>query len=132
VSRTLLAAGVLQLAALVTPAARVRIVGGLAFYRVPTAGVALAVLGALTLAVALRPRGWWRWLPSALATAVLAVLYWRLVRAPSATFIDPLLRHAVHPSWGFAPMAAAVLLGLVGAALARRDSARHEAGTIGA
>ncbi|MBV9880594.1 MAG: hypothetical protein JO180_08860 [Gemmatirosa sp.] len=119
VSRTLLAAGVLQLVATLAPAARVRIVGGVSFLRLPTAGVALVALGALTLAVALRPRGWWRWLPSGLSAVVVAAVYWRLGRSPSGTFVDPVLRHALHPSWGFVPMAAAVVLGLVGAARAR-------------
>jgi hypothetical protein len=119
VDRTLLAAGCLQLAALLAPAARVRIVGAIPFARVPSAGVALAILGALTIAVALRPRGWWRWVPGVLSAAILAVVYWRLTRAPSATFVDPVLRRALRVGWGFWPMGLAVLLGLVGAARVR-------------
>jgi hypothetical protein len=118
VDRTMLVAGLLQLAAVLTPAARVRIYGPVSFLRLPTAGVVLAILGALTVAVALRPRGWWRWVPGAASALVVAVVYWRLTRAPSGTFVDPLLRHVLHPAWGFAPMACAVLLGLVGAARA--------------
>ena len=119
IDRTLLAAGCLQLAALLTPATRVRIVGAVAFARGPSAGVALAILGALTVAVALRPRGWWRWLPPVLSAAVLAVVYWRLTRAPSGSFVDPVLRHALRVGWGFWPMGLAVLLALVGAARVR-------------
>ena len=122
-SRTLLAAGCLQLAALLTPAARMRIVGAIPFYKVPTASVALAVLAALTIAVALRPRGWWRWLPSVGTALVLALTYWRLVYAPSQTFVDPVLRRTLHPSWGFYAMFAAVLVGLIGAALVRAPRA---------
>jgi hypothetical protein len=40
-------------------------------------------------------------------------VYFRLKRNPSHTFVDPLLRHLLHPSWGFVPMGAAVLLSLV-------------------
>jgi hypothetical protein len=119
-SRPLLVAGVLQLVALLAPAARVRLVGSISFLRLPNAAPVLAALGALAIAAALRPRGWWRWLPGPLSAAVLAVVYWRLVRAPSATFVDPVLRHAVSPSWGFLPMCVAVMLAIVGAAAARR------------
>ena len=98
-----------------------RLAGSLPFYRVPSAGPALAVLAVLTVGAALMRRGAWRALPSALSAAVLAVVYWRLARAPSATFIDPVLRHAVDPSWGFVPMGVAVLVGLVGAMRVRRD-----------
>jgi hypothetical protein len=82
------------------------------------------VLGALTAAAALRPRGWWRWAPGALSAAVLAVAYWRLTRAPSGTFADPLLRRALRPAWGFVPMGLAVLLGIAGAAGVRPRPAR--------
>lgn len=112
----LLAAGCLQLAALLAPAARVRVIGAIAFARIPTAGVALGVLGALTIAVALRPRGWWRWVPGVLSALVLTVTYWRLTQAPSGSFVDPVLRRALHVGWGFGPMGGAVLLSLVAAA----------------
>jgi hypothetical protein len=114
-SRLLLGAGCLQLAALFAPAARARLLGPVSFARLPNAGVALAALGALTIAAALLPRVRWRWVPGALSAAVLGVVYWRLSRAPSGTFVDPLLRHVLHPAWGFVPMTAAVVLGLVGA-----------------
>jgi hypothetical protein len=119
VDRTLLAAGLLQLVAMLAPAARVRLAGPLPFYRVPSAGPALAVLAVLTVGTALLRRGRWRATPSALSAVVLAVVYWRLARAPSGSFIDPVLRHAVDPSWGFVPMGVAVLVGLVGAVRAR-------------
>ena len=119
VDRTLLAAGCLQLIALLTPAAHARVVGSIAFARVPTAGIVLAILGALTIAVALRPRGWWRWLPGVLSALLLAVVYWRLTQAPSGGFVDPVLRRVVGVGWGFVPMGLAVLGSLVGAARAR-------------
>lgn len=126
-SRWFLLAGAVQLASAFAPAARVRLVGALPFHRVPTAGAALLTLGVLALLVATRPRGWWRWLPGPLTAAVLAVTWWRLARAPSATLLDPMLRHAVEPAWGFVPMATAAALGLLGAALATRDSRSNDA-----
>jgi hypothetical protein len=117
--RLFLAAGLLQLASSLAPAARVRVAGGLPFHQVPSAGPALLALGVFALVVALHPRGWWRWLPGGFTAAVLAVAYWRLARAPSASFLDPILRHAVDPSWGFVPMALAALLALVAAARVR-------------
>jgi hypothetical protein len=120
---TLLAAGCLQLAATLTPAARVKIVGPVSFVRLPTAGAGLVGLAMLTLTLALLPRGWWRWVPSVLSGMLVTILYWRLRHAPSGTFLDPLLRHTLHPAWGFVPMSAAVLLGLAGAA--RGHASRH-------
>jgi len=117
--RVLFLAGLLQVLASFTPAARMRIVGGVSFVRLPTAGVTLVVLGLLTLAIALRPNKWWRWIPGILSSAILAVVYFRLKRNPSHTFVDPLLRHLLHPSWGFVPMGIAVLLSLLGAARVR-------------
>ena len=114
----LLAAGVFQLAATLTPAARVKIVGGVSFASLPTAGACLVGLGMLTLTMALLPRGWWRWLPGALSGIVVAVLYWRLRHALSKTFLDPLLRHTLHPAWGFVPMSIAILVSIAGAARA--------------
>src|SRR5438105_4031321 len=90
VDPTLLVAGLLQLAAMLAPAARVRILGRVSFFRLPTAGPALLALGVLTLVVALWPRGWWRWAPGVLSGAVLAIAYGRLVRSPSGTWVDPL------------------------------------------
>jgi hypothetical protein len=120
--RTLFVAGLLQVVAAFTPAARVRVIGPLPFVRLPTAGVALVILGLCNVGVALRPRGWWRWLPSIASALVLALVYWRLHRNPSHTFVDPVLRHLLHPSWGFVPMGLAVLLGLIGAARIRNWS----------
>ena len=118
----LLAAGFLQVVAVFTPAARVRLAGTTAFVRLPTAGVLLVVLGLLTIAGALRARGWWRAVPAALSGAILIVAYLRIVRNPSGSFVDPLLRHAVHPAWGFVPMALAVALGIIGTAWPRGGS----------
>ena len=112
----LLAAGALQIAALFTPAVRVRLAGTTAFIHLPTAGITLLVLGVLTACIALVRRGWWQWLPGILSGLVLVVAYSRIVHAPSGSFADPLLRHAVHPAWGFVPMGIAVFLALVGAA----------------
>jgi hypothetical protein len=114
--RLLFFAGVLQVLATFTPAARMRVVGGVPFVRLPTAGATLVVLGLLTLAIALRPHRWWRFIPSMLSSAILVVVYFRLKRNPSHTFVDPLLRHLLHPSWGFVPMGIAVVLSLVAAA----------------
>jgi hypothetical protein len=117
--RLLLTAGALQLAALFAPAVRVPLVGTIPFVRVPTAGALLIALGLLTVPVALR---WnrWRWLPGGLSAAVVAIVYARIVLAPSGTFVDPLLRRAVHPAWGFAPMSLAVALSLAAASLRPR------------
>ena len=115
-------AGLLQIASVYAPAARVRVYGFIPFHRIPTGGVALLTLGVLTLIVALRPTGWWRWIPAPLTAAVLTVVYWRITHNPSLTFIDPLLRRLVHPSWGFVPMSAAVLGSLAGAATVRGPS----------
>jgi hypothetical protein len=45
VNVALLAAGVLQLLSLMTPAVRIRLAGTMPFYRLPNAGIALVVLG---------------------------------------------------------------------------------------
>ncbi len=108
-------AGILQTAALLTPAVRVALVGTTTFLRVQTAGPALVVLGLLTVAMALRPSVWWRWIPGVLSAAVVALVYWRILTAPSGTFADVALRRAVHPAWGFVPMCAAVALNLIAA-----------------
>lgn len=108
----LLAAGVGQLLALFTPAAQVRLAGGLSFREVESAGVALAVLGVATIgASVIRPRvqAAWRVVPGSLSLLVLAVLYARIRSAPTGTFLDPLVRHGVRPSWGFVPMGLAAL-----------------------
>jgi uncharacterized membrane protein HdeD (DUF308 family) len=101
-----------------------RVVGGVPFVRLPTAGATLVVLGLLTLAIALRPHRWWRFIPSMLSSAILVVVYFRLTRNPSHTFVDPLLRHLLHPSWGFVPMGIAVVLSLVAAARVGRGQIR--------
>ncbi|MEP6618800.1 MAG: hypothetical protein ABJE47_05780 [bacterium] len=119
--RGVIAAGVLQIAALFTPAAHVRLLGDISFFRLPTAGAVLLGLGLLTLGLTLHPGRWWRWLPGLASAAVLAISYWRIVYSPSATFADPLLRHAVHPSWGFVPIGAAVAIGLLAVAGLRAD-----------
>ena len=124
--RLLFLAGVLQIVATFTPAARMRIVGGLSFVRLPNAGVTLVVLGLLTLAIALRPNRWWRFIPSVLSAVILVVVYFRLTRNPSHTFVDPLLRHLLHPSWGFWPMGVAVLFSLIAAARVRQRRIPNE------
>ena len=119
----LLAAGVLQIACAFTPAARVRLLGTMPFARLPSAGVALLVLGAATLLVAYRPARRRRARPGVCSALVRAVAYWRLAFAPSGTFVDPVLRRAVRPAWGFAPMAAVVALGILrGLRQAPRDA----------
>jgi hypothetical protein len=127
--RLLFFAGVLQVVATFTPAARMRIVGPVSFVRLPSAGVALVVLGLLTLAIALRPNRWWRFIPGLLSSAILIVVYFRLKRNPSHTFVDPLLRHLLHPSWGFVPMGIAVAFSLIAAALVRPSHPRPRQAT---
>jgi hypothetical protein len=119
VNRTMFVAGLLQIASIYSPAARVKIYGLVPFLRVPHGGVALLTLGVLTMVVALRPIGWWRWVPGPLTAGVLAFIYWRVTHNPSRTFVDPLLRHLMHPSWGFVPMSVAVAVGVTGAAMVR-------------
>jgi hypothetical protein len=111
----LVVAGLLQTAAVLTPAVRISLVGTKPFLGVQTAGPVLIVLGLLTIAVAFRPSAWWRWIPALLSAAVVALVYWRIVTAPSGTFADVALRRAVHPAWGFVPMCAAVAVNLVAA-----------------
>jgi len=123
-------AGLLQIASVYSPAARVRIYGVIPFHRIPNGGAALLTLGVLTLVVALRPTGWWRWVPAPLTAAVLAIVHWRITHNPSLTFVDPLLRRLVHPSWGFLPMSAAVLGSVIGAAMIRQPRVA-EGTTIG-
>lgn len=115
----LLVAGALQIAAVFTPAVRVKIAGTTPFVRLPNAGTILLALGVITLVIALLRRGWWQWIPGLLSGLILAVAYSKIVSAPSGTFIDPLLRHGVHPAWGFVPMSMSVLIGLIGAAWPR-------------
>jgi hypothetical protein len=109
------AAGILQIAALLTPAVRITLAGTTSFIRVHAAGPALVMLGLLTIAVAFRPSVWWRWIPGVVSAAVVGLVYWRILTAPSGTFADIALRRAVHPAWGFIPMWAAISLSLVAA-----------------
>ena len=120
-NRFLLIAGLALVAAAFTPAGHVRLLGNISFIRLPTAGVAFVTLGLLTSLMALRPRGWWRWIPGIAAIVLLAVVYTRLRWAPSGGFFDPVLRRAVRPAWGFVPMTLAALLMLGAAASVRRD-----------
>jgi hypothetical protein len=123
-NRLLLIAGLAQVAAAFTPAGHVRFSGPLLFIRLPNAGIAFIVLGVFTALVALRPRGWWRWIPGLASAILLAIVYTRLRWEPSGGFADPLLRRMVRPSWGFYPMALTILLALGAAArtrIVRRD-----------
>jgi len=117
----LLIAGLAQIAAAFTPAGHVAMRGSIAFIRLPNAGAAFVALGLLTAFLALRPRGWWRWLPGIISIVLLVVVYTRLRWAPSGGFFDPVLRRVVHPAWGFIPMTLAALLGLGAAASVRID-----------
>jgi hypothetical protein len=105
---------------MLTPAVRVPMVGYIPFFRVPTAGVLLIVLGVLTVSIAFRPHGWWRWAPGVFSGVVVAIAYWRIVHTPSGTFADVVLRRTVHPAWGFAPMSLVVVISLCSAALVRK------------
>jgi hypothetical protein len=113
-SRILILAGLAQIVSVFTPAVRVRLVGAVSFIRLPTAGAVLAVLGILAVVLAFTPRGWWRAVPGILTGAILAIAHWKIVHAPSGTFVDPLLRRAAHPAWGFVPFTIAALLGILG------------------
>jgi hypothetical protein len=123
-NRLLLIAGLAQVAAAFTPAGHVRFSGPLPFIRLPNAGIAFIVLGVFTALVALRPRGWWRWIPGLASAILLAIVYARLRWEPSGGFADPLLRRMVRPAWGFYPMALSILFALGAAArtrIGRRD-----------
>jgi hypothetical protein len=111
-NRLLIIAGLLQLASMAAPAARVRFYGVMPFYRLPNAGVALGILAALTIAMAFVAHRWWSAVPPALSGVILIVAYWRIVNAPSGYFFDSLVRRIVHPAWGFAPMILSVVLAL--------------------
>lgn len=124
-AQPLLVVGLLQVAATFLPAAQVRLMGGMPFVRLPTAGVTLVLLGILTSVVALRP-GWWRWIPPVASALVVAVAYYRLRYSPAGSFIDPVLRRTVRPAWGFTPMAIVILLTFVAAALVRRPVSSGE------
>ena len=103
-------AAVLQLVSTFAPAAHVRLVGPVSFVRLPTAGAAIVGLAVVTITAAGLPRRWWRMLPGLLTGAILWIVYWRLRHAPSGTFIDPVLRHTLRPSWGFMPLGFAAFL----------------------
>jgi hypothetical protein len=123
-------AGLAQLAAAFTPAAHVRLRGAISFLRLPNAGLAFVALGVIAALLAFAPRGWWRVIPALASAALCAVVYARLRWEPSGGFADPLLRHLVRPSWGFVPMAAAVILALVaGLSSTARQTVRYDAAT---
>src|SRR5262245_29448279 len=105
-----LIAGLAQILAAFTPAGHARLLGGISFIRLPHAGIAFVVLGALTVLVAVRPRGWWRWIPGLASAALLAVVYARLRWQPTGGFADPLGRRMVRPAWGFYPMGSAIFV----------------------
>ena len=111
-----LIAGLAQILAAFTPAGHARLLGAISFIRLPQAGIAFVVLGALTVLVAVRPRGWWRWIPGLASAALLAVVYARLRWQPTGGFADPLVRRMVRPDWGFYPMGSAIVLALAMAA----------------
>jgi len=112
VNTVFLIAGLAQILAAFTPAGHARLFGSIPFIRLPSAGLAFVVLGALTVLVALRPRGWWRWIPGLASAALLAVVYARLRWQPTGGFADPLVRRMVRPDWGFYPMGSAIFLAL--------------------
>jgi len=111
-----LIAGLAQILAAFTPAGHARLLGAISFIRLPQAGIAFVVLGALTVLVAVRPRGWWRWIPGLASAALLAVVYARLRWQPTGGFADPLVRRMVRPAWGFYPMGSAIFVALAMAA----------------
>ncbi|MEO7087071.1 MAG: hypothetical protein ABI442_19160 [Gemmatimonadaceae bacterium] len=111
--RALFAAGVFQLAAVFTPAARVRLAGVIPFFKLPNAGLALVILSLFTILVAIKPHRVVRWVPTVLSAIVVGVAYSRISRAPTGHFFDPLVRRLVHPAWGFIPMATAILVALI-------------------
>lgn len=118
-------AGIAQIAAAFIPAAHVRTRGSIPFFRLPNAGMAFLVLGVLTALLAFTRLGWWRAIVPLASIVLTAVVYMRVRLEPSGGFADPLLRHLVRPAWGFVPMFAAGVLGLIVSILAglvRRES----------
>jgi len=108
-------AGIVQVIATFCPAIRVRLWGGVSFLQVHAVGGVLLVLGGIVAIAAWR--GWTRWLMggSLLSMLIVVAMYFRIVTRPSGYFVDPLLRHVVHPGWGFVPMTVAILFALVSA-----------------
>ena len=122
INHFLLIAGFAQVAAAFAPAGYIRLRGHISFIGLPSAGLAFLVLGLLTALTALRPHGWWRWIPGLTSIGLLSVVYAKLRYAPSGGFFDPMLRRVVRPAWGFVPMALAALFTLVAAATVRLES----------
>ncbi len=122
INHFLLIAGFAQVVAAFAPAGYIRLRGHISFIGLPTAGLAFLVLGLLTVLTALRPHGWWRWIPGFISVGLLCVVYAKLRYAPSGGFFDPMLRRMVRPAWGFVPMALAALFMLVAAATVRLES----------
>src|SRR5262245_40969123 len=77
-NRFLLVAGFAQIAASFAPAGHVRLRGDISFIRLPTAGLAFIVVGLLAALAALRPQGWWRWVPGLASIGLLSVVYAKL------------------------------------------------------
>lgn len=104
--------GILQSVAAFLPAVRVRLYGTASFLRVHAAGGVLLALGIVLIVAA--NRGRWRWVGvvAGVSLAVIVVMYVRIVTAPLRMFVDPLMRHVVHPAWGFVPMTLGAVSGL--------------------
>jgi hypothetical protein len=122
-SRTLAyAGGILQSVAAFLPAVRMRLSGTASFLRVHTTGGVLLAFGIVIIVAA--NRGRWRWVGAIAGISLVAtvLMYVQIVTAPMRMFIDPLMRHVVHPAWGFIPMTFGTVLGLCAAIWSARTS----------
>jgi hypothetical protein len=106
----------LQAASAFSPAARLRVWGTIPFIQLHwLGGVVLALgLGIAAAAALRRPR--WMVAGGLCSLLIVTAMHIRLVRAPLGNFADHLMRHAIHPAWGFVPMYASIILGLAAAA----------------
>jgi hypothetical protein len=108
--------GFLQAASAFSPAARLRVWGTIPFTQLHWLGGVVLVLGFGIAAAAILRRPRWMVAGGLFSLLIVAAMHIRLVRAPIGNFADHLMRHAIHPAWGFLPMYASIVLGFVAAA----------------
>ena len=106
--------GLLQAAATFLPATRIRLFGGtFSFLQIHSTGGVLLLLGLIMALTAAQRRTRWLAISSGLSLAITAAVYVGVRWHPSRTFVDPVLRRAIRPGWGFGPMFLAGGLGLL-------------------
>jgi len=107
--------GLLHAASSFTPAARLRLWGTIPFFQLHWLGAVTLALGfGVALAAWFRqPR--WMIAGSVSSLLIVTAMHIRIVRAPLGNFGDHLMRHAIHPAWGFVPMYASLILELIAA-----------------